>query len=191
MARDIEEFLRKAAERRRQQQAGNDAGALGPSPVKPRPPRNRPRPVEIAEVVEVEEVVEAEEVRPRRLVESERNKLPGQNRARDPWSESVEDHVRHHIDTSDMSRHAESLGKRIHDVHDSTAARMKLKFDRDVTKLDDNPSIQDRPDEPIFGTESSRLATDLLKMLQTPQSVRRSILLAEILKRPDFDDEDE
>ena len=92
MARDIEEFLRRAAERRKQQlkQKQRGGGAAQSQPPSP-PPQQPPRRL----VIEDDQV---EIVKPKKPRPSLRE-------------ESVEEHVRRHIDSSDVASHAAQIGQ--------------------------------------------------------------------------------
>jgi hypothetical protein len=105
MARDIEEFLRRAAERRQQQKAGN----------KPKPAQ---RPAQEAEIVQPEIVRTQMPSQRRADVAKPKVKTPRPTKQRDMRHESVADHVKSHLDTSRIAEHAENLGDRIASVHD-------------------------------------------------------------------------
>ena len=180
MARDIEEFLRKAAERRKQQQQNKQRGPA---------PSQRVR--EIVEQ-EVEVVQPIEFVKPkkqtRKTLVKQKKQLRHQERKKpDLRQESVAEHVRSHIDSSDIADHAEHLGERIQNADDRINSRLKRKFDHDVSKLDDMPTVQDDMVATVTQAEVSQVAKDLLKMLQSPQTIRQAILMSEILNRPKFD----
>jgi hypothetical protein len=181
MARDIEEFLRKAAERR--QQKGGAPQQQQPRQAKPppqqQPPRQPPRPEEpmIIEAVEAD-IVEARPAR--RSVQSPPQKPPKRSSIR---NQSVADHVQSHIDTSGIAEHASSLGERISSVHDQVDARIHERLDRDLTAIDDKPSVTEAPRKKIFGATNADKAAELHELLQNPKSVGQAILIAEILKR--------
>ena len=171
MARDIEEFLRRAAERRKQQQQKQQ-------PARPQKARRVVEPVDI-EIIEPVEVVKPVRAKPQ-------TKKPRSTR-KNLRDQSVAEHVRQHIDTSDVSEHAEHLGERIQHADDVIARRIRSKFDHDVGHLDDLPSVQDDSVPVVEEDQASKIAMDLLNMLSKPESVRQAILMSEILNRPDFD----
>lgn len=180
MARDIEEFLRKAAERRKQQ-----AGGGGNKPAQPQPPRQQPAPQQRAPQQPPRQkprVVEAE------VVQASRRPAPAQppRKISNLRNESVADHVKSHINTSSIASHAEQLGDRISSVHDEVDARIHRSLDRDLTEIDDTPSVTDAPRPAIFGKRSTLAADEIRKMLSDPRSVGQAILVSEILKRPNF-----
>ncbi|MEM7453665.1 MAG: hypothetical protein AAF456_04845 [Planctomycetota bacterium] len=176
MARDIEDFLRRAAERRKQQQGGG--GAQPPQQQQPRPAQPGPAPprqqqppprrlvIEEAQVYEQADVVEPIPQRPRSV---------------------ISDHVRQYVDSSDIADHAEHLGERLSQTDERLEARLKRKFGRDLSRLDDRPSVQDPDAEIVVGREVGSVARDLLELFQSPESMRQAILVSEIMKRPDFD----
>lgn len=170
MARDIEDFLRRAAERRQQKAGG---GAPRPKPANPprQPAQQQParqRPVEPT-------VVEAT-IAPKRLVQKRRDPKPKLREG------SVADHVSSHINTSSIGDHAERLGSRISAVHDQVDSRIHQNLDHDISKIDDSPTITG-----LAAPATTNRAGDLRKVLSNPQSIRQAIMLAEILKRPNFD----
>lgn len=176
MARDIEEFLRRAAERRKQQQQQQQRQP----PARPRKVRQVIEPADI-EIVDPIQVVPPARQQPARNIQTKTTKR------RNLRDQSVSDHVRQHIDTSDVSEHAEHLGQRIQRADDVIARRIHQKFDHDVGRLDDMPTVQDDAAPTVEEDEISQLAADLLKMLTRPESVCQAILISEILSRPNFD----
>ena len=193
MARDIEEFLRKAAERRKQQQAGKQGqsapprtpdraagqpGNVNDQPWKRQPPRERSAQPEIIEVVEVvdDQIIEAQPVTSRRPPNS------------DSRRQSVSSQVQSHIDTSKFDRGAQGLGSLKARMTDDVD-EVKEKFDRDAKKFVSRHTSRDNTDSDIVGANVSAIATDLIDMLRDPKSIRQAILVSEILRRPDFDDE--
>ncbi len=182
MARDIEEFLRKAAERRKQQKSGDTPKQ---QPPRQQPPR-RQEPIE---------EVQAELVRPTPIQRRQdpRSKPPKAKPLREQprkksnlRDQSVSAHVKSHIDTSDIAAHAENLGDRISSVHDQVEARIHQHLDHDITVIDDTPTITDDAPAEIFGKQSDDAVKELRKLLASPKSVGQAIILAEILKRPEF-----
>ena len=176
MARDIEEFLRRAAERRQQQKQG---GAPKPPPPRKPPPRQQPLqrqppPVE-AEIVEDVPVA-----RRRQKPKSEKPKKKALREQR------VAKHVRDHIDVSDVSARADTLGDRIAGVHDKVESAVHQHLDHDLTELDDTQSVTELPSPKIFGAKSDAFAEELRQMLKNPKMVGKAIILADILKRPEF-----
>ncbi|HMP78332.1 MAG TPA: hypothetical protein PKD54_02660 [Pirellulaceae bacterium] len=166
MARDIEEFLRQAALKRQQQQQQQNQGG-GQPPRQAQPPQPPPRPAQ-----------------PKKRV----RKTPGQRRepamSRPP--ETVSEQVRRRLDTSSLSDHAQQLGSEVALADDKLEARLHEKFDHDVGTMGGAYAT-------ARITKQQRDAADrlapvhLLDLLKNPTSLRQAIIVAEILKRPDFD----
>ncbi len=164
MARDIEEFLRKAAERRKQQGAAPPAASPSvpaqPSPARPAaaPQRANPPPRQAP--------VEAEVVRPQRL------------------GSGVAQHVRQHIDTKDIVEHVSHLGEEVAEADDKLEKRIHDKFDAGMGSL-----AGDRKTAGLV-TPAAQAGTvppnELLNLLRNPRTLRQAILLSEILKRPEY-----
>lgn len=162
MARDIEEFLKRAAERRRQQQQQKQPG---PPPAR-QLAQSRPAP--------------SQERRP--LVTDDVEVID------DPYAgESVAEHVQQHISTDDITEHAKHLGEEVANRDDQVDERIHEKFDHEVghLNLDSKPSIQDTTTA-VTETEVNADASALFDLLLNPKTVAQSIMLSEILKRPDF-----
>ena len=175
MARDIEEFLRKAAERRKQQQSGG--GAPAPQQPKPRAPltqqtpqqsrqppaqRRRPpaAPIEPVIVLDQADIVEKPRLSP---------------------------NLKSSIDTSSISEHADGLGKAVRGAAQRVNDNISRHLDHNVSKIDDTDTITDDPSPKIVGAKNMTVVTELRKLLASKKSVGQAIVLAEILKRPDFD----
>ena len=171
MARDIEEFLRRAAERRKQAQQGGGGGQQRP-PAQ-RPPAQRPAPPPPRQTISSRDIV------------SNRTQFPEQQ----PHSigeESIDEHVRRHIDVSDIVEHVDHLAEEIEQADERMDAHLDQVFDHEVgSKIG---SGKGATDELKRATRNNSAAQDLLKLLQSPATVRQSIMIAEILKRPDFSD---
>ena len=97
-------------------------------------------------------------------------------------SESVADHVEHHMDTSDIDQHATSLGKTIASTHDTVEEHMQDTFDHDVGTLDHNTTDAYGDSKNVKRDE----ITELLQRLKTNKMQwRDAIILSEILRRPE------
>jgi hypothetical protein len=187
MARDIEDFLRKAAERRQQQKSGG-----GRPPENPRTasrPQPRPAPPQRSEPAVVDAVVVKANPAVPRLKQREQLRPPTPKPAprRNLREESVADHVRSHLDTSSIAEHANSLGDRIASVHDKVDANIHRRLDHDLTEIDDTPSVTDSLSHAAMQDSGASMSEQLRRMLKNPKTVGHAIMLAEILKRPDFD----
>jgi hypothetical protein len=166
MARDIEEFLRKAAERRQQQKQGQPPQSL---PVEPpsivRPDRDE-------EIIETAEIVESRKTPKKKSTKRKR--------------ETVAEHVDRYLDTSEIKQKTANLGSQVAKVRDHFETTVHQHLDHDICSVDD-----DR--QPSAGQSSSATpdgrAMQLKQMLGRPESVGQAILISEILNRPKFEDD--
>ena len=167
MARDIEEFLRKAAERRQQKSGGGKSPDSRRPAARPQSPSPQPRRLQ-PEVVEAE-VVRAQPMNPR--VKSQKPKPARVKPApkRNLREESVAEHVRNHIDTSSIATHAEQLGDRIANVHDQVDASIHQRLDHDLTAIDDTPSVTDSLSAAAMEDTWASMAEQLQKMLKNAE----------------------
>jgi hypothetical protein len=177
MARDIEEFLRRAAERRQQQRAQQGQPRKPAAPV--------PDEVEV-EIVEPR-IVQASSRRKDVVRPVAKNRPPTQADSR---KSSVTDHVQQHINTNQIARHAEQLGDRIAGASQRIDADIHRRLDHDISQIDDRPTITDDVRTSV-AKHVSPIADELLRMLSSPTSIRQAILVREVLDRPKWDDEDE
>jgi hypothetical protein len=191
MARDIEEFLRRAAERKKQGQAR-------PAPEVAPPPRQQQLEKPTQRLADQSKI--ADEVDPYR--ELPRSREAGASKPAAPpvapkssgnlksnpanKHESIAQHVREAIVTSDVTENALRLGKEVGLADEKLEARL-AKFDHAIGGLEGMASIQQDRVE-TEGPDKSHLAVGLLELFKNPQTVRQSILISEILKRPNFDD---
>ena len=180
MARDIEEFLRKAAERRKQQKAGN----APPQQQRPQPKPQRPQP---------KQPQPPQRLKPQQPVQP----LPSHVPAAEPVivldSSAVIDeprltpHLKSSIDKSSIARHADELGSGISSAAEQIGNTVSRHHDHNIGKIDDTETITDEPTPKIFGAKDMSAVNELRKLLASRKSVGQAIILAEILKRPDFD----
>ena len=173
MARDIEEFLRKAAERRKQQQGGK---APAPKPQRPapqppqarKPPRVQPPKRPPPPRAPVEPVIE--------LGRSDMIENP-----------RLSPNLKSSIDTSSISEHADGLGKGVRSAVQRLDSNVDKYLDHKVGTIADTGTVTSNPEPAIVGVKDMTKADELLKLLRSKKSVGQAIVLAEILKRPDFD----
>ena len=152
MARDIEEFLRKAAERRAQAQRGGQPAPAQP----PRPAAQQPRP--FSPPREEERVVEAVIVDPDIVIESHRG-----------IREQASAYQSQPVDQAD-----EKMESHLNQV-----------FEHDLGSLRHAPSSKPGSTPEASSGEDATVAEELLRMIQTPHSLRSAIILREILERPE------
>lgn len=101
--------------------------------------------------------------------------------------ESVSAHVDRHIKSKPLSERAKQrvgegarqLGAEVGQADERLEQRLHEKFDHSVGTL--GSRVADEQDEMIPAS-----GLELLKLLTSPRSMRQAILLAEILKRPDY-----
>ena len=182
MARDIEEFLKRAAERRRQQQQQKKGGGGGNPPPRQRqePPRQRP---------------------PRQQRPPQSKGPPKQTAPRtlvpevvdDPYAtETIAEHVRKHISTDDVADVGDQLGSEVANRDNKIDDRIHQKFDHQVGQLKHkgiggrSESVQDKTTS-VTEADVNQAAQNLVDMLRNPETVVQSIVVSEILKRPNFD----
>jgi hypothetical protein len=178
MPRDIEEFLKMAA-KRRQEQKQKAAGQppAGQKPPVQRPPAQKPKPA----------AGQSPRIVRRLRPEDEIQVIGSSNSPPDMRQQTVGEHVRTHIDTSSLADHALHLGEEVGLADDKLDARLHQKFDHKVSSLKKESAAQAETTA-VTERHTSRLANDLLDMLRTPKSIRQAVLIAEVLKRPDFDE---
>lgn len=194
MARDIEEFLRRAAERRKQNQGQS---APKPPPAAERPPapdrQSKPRLADEADARKSPEELDPYRELPRSREAGQSKPTPPkappvarQEKSQRRKRETIAEHVRDAIVVSDVTEHAATLGQEVGLADEKLEARLE-KFDHKIGALEGMSSIQDDAVE-TEGPDKSHLAVSLLDLLKQPQTVKQSILISEILKRPNFDD---
>lgn len=171
MPRDIEEFLKMAAQRRQQQRQKGKAAGIGRPPARQAPAD--------PSMPSAEDPI---------IILS--GGTPGPNSPPEPQRQTVAEHVRAYIDTSDVTEVSQQLGEEVALADDKMDARLHRTFDHSVGHL----PLAAR--ESAFATTTTTTAKQvspaadaLLGMLSHPESIQQAILLSEILKRPSFDDE--
>jgi len=160
MARDIEEFLRQAAERRKKQQQGQNSPPLVQRPRV----KSRQRDVYDAEIVEPEVIED------------------------DIRSGSLQSHVQEHLSTREIADHAQHLSDRIRQADERVERQVHEHLDHQLGQLENNDTITDDQLAQSAALDISPVSLQLIQMLSSPESVRQAILVAEILRRPSFDD---
>lgn len=176
MAKDIEEFLKMAAQRRAEQKR-KEAGAAGQPmplaqppqayspPVQPQPPVQRPPVVRAPQPV-------SQPAKPATRKQPQKKTAP-----------KVTGNVRPTIKPERVAEHATRLGEEVGLADDKMDAHIQDVFAHDVVTIgESSPAL-----EPSQRAKKPSLAADLKKMLGSPQSIRQAIILTEILNRPEFD----
>ena len=115
---------------------------------------------------------------------------------------SVAEHVRQHIEARPVTEHAKQLGQSVQPEINSIESRVHEIFDHDLGLLDkaseDNyADIDDRgTDSQVWEGTATRQkrsddvrqkrSDDVFRMIRDPVSIKTAVILAEILKRPDY-----
>jgi len=155
MSDDIEEFLRRAAARRQQRQGQQPQRAAYTPP---------PPDIEIIEP-DIVEAVAADE--------------------------SVADHVSHYLAADEFRERASHLGEEVGLADEHLKSHLSAVFEHRVGDLGSATSAVQMTtadtlaDDVTSATrESSRGASEIVKMFRSPLSMRQAILLSEIMHRP-------
>lgn len=155
MARDIEEFLRKAAQRRAQaQQAANQARG-GPPPAARAQPARQPQPN--APQRRQPDIVIGEVVEPVVIDD----KVPSQA---DQKTNKLDSEVAH--------------------ADEKIAAHLQEKFEHQLGSLrvqGDRPDAT----SVVLDSDRNKTAYELIKMFKDPSSLRAAIIMSEVLERPE------
>lgn len=166
MARDIEEFLRKAAERRAQQKQGGGApppAATPPQRPKVAKPAERPKTIANPTPARQQPVMaEAVEVEPN-------------------WNVPVAQHVQQHLDTSRIAQQTQRLGEEVGLADEKMEEHLQQVFQHRVGQLASSSATDPPPAKSLPSSTS-----ELFQILRQRKTLRQAILLTEILKRPDF-----
>lgn len=161
---DIDDFLRRAAQRRKSGQPQQ--------PQKPATQRPVKKPViEILEPVHVEPLIDAE------VIDAE------------PVSgDDVGQHVAQHLDTSSFSDRASHMAEEVGHADDKLESRLHSTFDHQVGRLSHGDQVSAvSPENPEEVTrDRSATGIEVLGLLQNPKTLRDAVILAEIFKRPEW-----
>ncbi len=167
MAGDIEDFLRRAAQRRAPQ---------GPPPVS----RPVPFPPDL-EILDDDDVVDTE------IVDAYPVEDPGILSGPD-----VGAHVSQHINTADFGERISHLGEVIDHADDRMEAHMQEIFEHKLGELgaptsraSESTLDDDGERRPGAAGPGQRAAFNIRRLLSSPGSIRDAIVLGEVLRRPD------
>ncbi len=158
MAGDIEEFLRRAAQRRAQQQQPR------PQAAPPKPQKQKAAPPRLVEIHEAE-VIEADVFH----------------------GSSVEAHVKEHIRSGVFDEHISHLGEDVDKSDDRMEAHLHEYFEHDLGALGARTSAaaDSSLDDDSPGQRAKTIEPEsFLDLLRNPASIRQAIILSEILARP-------
>lgn len=191
MKDEVEDFLRRVAQMRAQAEAQARAqqqrlvqpqqqappqqqGSQQPRPPQQyqAPPQQRMMPP--ARLVPQQEVVYLEPVDVE-VVEAEVAEL----------GDSVSRHVTEHLrGTQQIAEHAQHLGEEVDLADDKLDARLHQTFDHKLGQLKTTPSASGATTH--AAPKAGVTANELLNMLGTPASIRDAVIMAEILRRPEW-----
>jgi len=171
MRDEVEEFLRRAAARRAQAEAKRreqqqQASQPGPPPVQRQPLVQRPASIaqSLPQVEPLVEIIEAEEA--------------------DTSSRFSSSVARHLSGTTEIARHASSLGAEVDQADDKLQARLSKTFDHQIGQLKDTTTAA--PVKQAMQSSETLLASmNLTRLLSNAQSIRNAIILSEVLNRPE------
>lgn len=97
----------------------------------------------------------------------------------------VAEHVRQHINTSEIAEHVRHLGEDVERVDSRMEQRLHQRFDTSlgggVAEGRETAATPRRT-----APESLPAASELLQLLRNPRSLRQAIIISEILRRPEF-----
>ena len=153
--------------------------------------------------------VDAEVIEPgrgRQRMVQQKKKVSNQIK-RAPLRESVADHVDSHMKSDPVGRDSSRLGQSVADEIDRIEDHVHDVFDHKLGSLKETkPAVtNEKADIDDRGTDSSvwedvgvkqqRAAdetaqrnAEILEMLRSPKNIRQAIIMAEVLKRPGFDE---
>jgi len=168
MRDEVEEFLRRAAQRRAQAEAKRREQV---QPQQPPPPQQRLAPIQRAplreqqrELEPVVEIIEAEEA--------------------DAGSRLTSSDSQHLRGTTEIARHAANLGAEVDLADDKLEARLHKTFDHKLGQLKDTTT--GAPEKVALQTSEAMAASmNLTRLLSNAQSIRNGIILSEVLTRPE------
>ena len=180
MRDEVEEFLRRAAARRAQAEAKRrEQQQAAAQPAPPPPPRQQERQplvqrqqerqplVQRKPVVQTEPLVE--------IVEAEMADTSSR------FTSSVSQHLR---GSSEIGRHASSLGAEVDQADDRLEARLHKTFDHQLGQLKDTTTAAPIK-QPMQSSEALLASMNLTRLLSNAQSIRNAIVLSEVLTRPE------
>ena len=176
MKDEVEDFLRRVAQMRAQAEAQAKSQQQRPSqqppkaqqqpparpPQPPRPAPQRPEPRRLQP-----ESVEAEIVTP-------------ELRQRDEVSRHVAQHLR---GREEIAERTERLGDEVEQADDKLEAHLHQVFDHQLGQL---KTSGDGVADPQAQSAHDLSATEILRLLRSPKSVRDALIMSEVFRRPEW-----
>jgi hypothetical protein len=166
MRDEVEEFLRRAAQRRAQAEAKRRSQQQ-PAPQAP-PPQQRPAPIARPPLRQRMPTVDEPLVE---IIDAEEADTSSR------FNQSVSQHMRGSLD---IARHASSLGAEVDQADDRLEARLHKTFDHQVGQLKDTTTAA-APRVVVAALPP----LNIRKMLESPESIRNSFILGEVFARPE------
>ena len=178
---DLEDFLRKAAERRNQRQQGGNPNR-SPSP----PPQSQPAPVRQDLASSQEEALEPEIIEPEVI---EAVVIPKKPRPIAPAPQRISD-----TPTAASTRNKPAnLSPGVDQADEKMASHVKSALDHDLGKIDKRKKSQGKLSKKTESVtnqvtmvnrgQANVVGEDLLAMLRQPQTLKTAFIASEIFKR--------
>jgi hypothetical protein len=168
MRDEVEEFLRRAAQRRAQVEAQARGAGQGKSP--PKPPPNR-RLAQQAEPLIILQPVEAQ------VVDA------GRGQSVDRIAAEVNQLSR---EATAIGAHSARLGSEVDRADDALDNHLNSVFNHKVGSLQSTPIVNatGAAASPSLQQVATATQTNILRMLRTPGGMRDAIIISEVLRRP-------
>ena len=175
MVQDIEEFLRMAAARKKQQSGQQgDVPRQANSPVSPRLQASQtPPPGRGSSRPPVPQQPNSQGFGNEAVVEREQIK-------------SLQPTIQSNVSTADIVEHTIQLGEDVYQREEVTDERVHQKFDHNLGQLKKEDISEPELVDHGSGKNDPKNLGPLLKMLSHPTSLRQAIILKEIFDRPEF-----
>ncbi|MDG2469531.1 MAG: hypothetical protein P8M80_09650 [Pirellulaceae bacterium] len=176
MVQDIEEFLRMAAARKKQQagQQGDVPRTQANSPVSPRQQASEtPPPRRGSSRPPVPQPPNSQEFGNEAVIEQEQIKR-------------LQPTIQSNVSTADIVEHTIQLGEDVYQREEVTDERVHEKFDHNLGQLRKEDISEPELVDHGSGKNDPKNLGPLLKMLSHPTSLRQAIILKEIFDRPEF-----
>lgn len=166
MSDEIDDFIRRAAERRKKGQGQGQRKPQRPPAAQPAPaPTPRPRARLAPEIVEAEVV------------------------------EDINTSVARHLNTQSFQQRATQMTEVVDNADERVEARLQQTFDHKLGRLgqSDSPQVEATSTARSATDTAAQVSTardnalllELLRSFQSPQSIRQAVILSDILARPE------
>ena len=178
MAQDIEEFLRMAAARKKQQ--AEQAGQA--------PPANQAnQPAQTAPLQPQQPPQQTRRPASRPLQQREPDIYIGMEEPEQAYSHpNLKSSIQTTVSTEDIAEHTSHLGERVHSRQEAVQSRVEQKFDHDLGKLQKRDILEPAVVDHGQGREDVPDLSFIGKMLMNPGSAKQAFVLKEIFDRPSF-----